>query len=247
MKIGAFITTIVLIIGTALEVLLFSRTFGSSGASYAQMITAIQTSSVAIFIIVPYLGMILLFVFSMGSKKVMMIIGSILGILGLGAQLIGIMTATGTHIGIYSTFYVLGSFVLVLGGLLYFIGCIQYRKQSKLGVISGFLLFFILLISNFIVSYLLIEIDVILSPNAETISLIMALWQMIIFVFHGFVYSFSKKKDGSWDDGAEDTMSVESGDAFASYVPSGKSKKEKTKKGKKKKGPKEDDDFIFDF
>jgi len=123
----------------------------------------------------------------------------------------------------------------------------MYRKQSKLGVFTGLFLFLVVLVSNLIINFIFINSGVISLALGSEISLYGALVQMVFFILHGFAYSFSKKKSESWDDGEDDTMSVESGDAFASYVPSGKPKKEKSKKDKKKKKSKGDDDFIFDF
>jgi hypothetical protein len=247
MKKGLLIATFFLIIGFILEIMLFSNVF--RGFTYAELIFNIQNSFYGAFIVVPYLSMIFFLMMSMGSKKVLLIIGSVLSILGLVAQLLGILTSRPPEkLGMFSTIYVLGTFVLVVGMLFYFIGCIMFRKQSKLGVFTGLFLFLIVLVSNLIISFIFIYSEVIPQALGSEISLYGALVQMVFFILHGFAFSFSKKKSDSWDDGEEDTMSVESGDAFASYVPSGKSKKEKTKKDKKKKKTKgDDDDFIFDF
>ena len=241
MKKGALIATIFLIIGFILEIMLFGNVFG--GHTYAELIVSVQQSYWGAFLVVPYLGMILLLIFSIGSKKVLMIIGSIVSTIALMAQLIAWMSADEP---IFNPLYWLGSIVLVLGMLFYFIGSIQYRKQSKLGIFTSLFLFLVIVINNLIVSFLLIRLRTISVTLGQTLSLYFTLVQMFFFILHGFAFSFSKKGSDSWDDGEEDTMSVESGDAFASYVPSGKSKKEKTKKDKKKKS-KGDDDFIFDF
>lgn len=246
MRKGALIATIFLIIGFILEIMLFSNVF--RGATYVDLIFNIQTTFYGAFIVVPYLSMIFFLMMSMGSKKVLMIIGSVLSILGLVAQLLGMLTSNDPdHLGLFSTIYVLGSYVLVVGMLFYFIGCIMFRKQSKLGIFTGLFLFLIVLVSNLIISFILISSEVIPQALGSELSLYGALVQMVFFILHGFAFSFSKKKSDSWDDGEEDTMSVESGDAFASYVPSGKPKKERSKKDKKKKKSKGDDDFIFDF
>ena len=60
------------------------------------------------------------------------------------------------------------------------------------------------------------------------------------FTLHSWVFGFSKKQV-EYSDKVEDTLSVEKGQAFASYVPTEMKKK---KKGKKSS---EDDEITFTF
>jgi hypothetical protein len=66
------------------------------------------------------------------------------------------------------------------------------------------------------------------------------IFQVVMFILHSWIFGLSKKKV-QYSDKVEDTLSVEKGQAFASYVPSEMKKKKKAKK------PSEDDEITFTF
>ena len=141
---------------------------------------------------------------------------------------------------LYSIGFIIGSFIMVLGAILYFVGCIHFRKQNIVAVITGFLLlisvFCAELIFGFIIPFSNGGSDI--TIRMHFINLII---QAVIFLLHSWVFGFSKKRV-EYSDKVEDTLSIESGQAFASYVPS--DMKKKKKKGKK---PSENDEITFTF
>ena len=131
--------------------------------------------------------------------------------------------------------------------LVYFVGLILHRKYNLLAIITGILVLLGILAANlFFPIYLRTFYNVYNNPSQTAaaemfadIHLFIQLVLAILFFIHNVVFSFSKKK--MWmDDGAEDTLSVEKGAAFASYVPKD-TKEKKPTKGKK------DQEVVFKF
>ena len=121
---------------------------------------------------------------------------------------------------------------------MYLLGLIAFRKYNKITIITGI----ILLLATIGIQGAMGIIFYILYSNDD--NFIQMYFQLLyiegfLWALHAFFFSLSKKKVG-WKHEDDDELSVESGGAFASYVPT--EKKVKTKKKSKK-----DDEFTFDF
>lgn len=183
------------------------------------------------------IGLTLLFLSSLVKSTGMMKIGSIFYLLAYLAEFVLYLFNQ-----MFGIFLLLVNGFMVLSALFYLFGCIGFRKHNKLTIITGILIFLSALgIQGVLGIILMIQwVD-----NASFISvyfLALAI-QGFLWTLHALLFSFSKKEVGWGGDDVEDTLSVESGGAFASYVPDEKKKKGKKKKGKGKGG----DDFTFDF
>ena len=140
---------------------------------------------------------------------------------------------------VFEPLYNIGGIIMFLGVLLYFVGCIQFRKHNIVAICTGFLLFLSVLGTQIVIGTILMAIS-----GADsiiiTVHFITLITQIIIFILHSWVFGLSKKRV-EYSDKVEDTLSVEKGQAFASYVP--EDMKTKKKKGK----PSEDDEITFTF
>ncbi len=247
MKIGTLISTILMIIGTAMQFIIFNAQVfsgNSNAVGLTNLVSSTEIQNGSIFywgtMIVFWFALIFFFITQMTTKKLFLILASIFGFIGVAGQALGVLTSTNywTENGLY----ILGGFVLAFVGLLMFIGCIQYRQHNKLAIITSLLVFLVLLGHNVFFGFIYRYGIGTASATAMLAHLYTLLAQSGILVIHGLIFSFSKK-DIFADDGAEDLMSVETGDAFASYVPSKKKKKSKDTGGKKKSK----DAYSFDF
>ena len=144
--IGAFLTTV----GGIFLNLALSRILNSSvtwedvrdGASFT-------SGSISPFVVGPiilfYLGIILV----LGSGFIK---GKLLLKIGGGIMIIGILlTMVAWVIGnLFEPLYNIGGIILFLGSLVYFIGCIHFRKHNVVTIVTGFLLVISILFSQII-------------------------------------------------------------------------------------------------
>lgn len=244
MKIGTLISVILMIIGAALELIIALMVFNGD-VTGEELIAAVQLDggeiNAILFLSVFWLMVIFFFITVLTTKKLFMILSAIFGILGVGGLLAGMLFDN----WITSTIYILSCLSLILTTLFMIFGCIQYRAHNKIAIITSILLFLVVAFHNLYMGLIwpssLSTVDLDLIMNFYLITYLI---QSALFILHGLVLSFSKK-DVYADDGAEDIMSVETGGAFASYVPSGGKKKMKSPSKSKKKKSK--DAYSFDF
>ena len=137
-------------------------------------------------------------------------------------------------------FFLIGLFLMVLGVILYFVGCIHFRKHNIVAVITGFLLMIAVLCAQFIALIFFFSGE---DPDLLwfRIHFITLSVQAFFFTLHSWVLGFSKKRV-DYSDKVEDTLSVKNGQAFSSYIPD--DMKKKKKKGKKTS---ESDEISFTF
>jgi Ca2+/Na+ antiporter len=189
-----------------------------------------EFSLVPLSIMIFYIGMALVFLSSISTKKVMMIIGGLLSGVGMIATMFAWLSNE-----VYDTGYIIGSIILLVGILIYLVGLIKYRRNFKLGLMTGPLMLIITIAVNMIFG-LFFEYKASKS-HEEFINthLILQVIQAWIFVLHGILFSFSKK-NADEEEGAEEELSIETGSAFQSYVPD-----EMKKPKKKEKAPKSEE------
>lgn len=248
------ISTILMLLSTIFLGLVIAIILPMSQGTVAILLELNDTPILRLPFVLVNFCMLLIFVTSFG-KKVFLIIGSIIGII---ASLMFVATTAGSNYWwlppdgasqdqkALSGFYTLAGLIMIIALLFYFIGIIQYREHNKVAIFSSILLFLIGVTHNFGIMW-----SGQLPPYIGTYFA-----QSFVFFLHGLIFTFSKKNIYD-DDKVEDTMSVKSGDAFASYVPGGSSytagytpgpSSGGKKKGKKKKKKQEvEDDFDFDF
>ncbi|MHA1520777.1 MAG: hypothetical protein ACTSRK_11395 [Promethearchaeota archaeon] len=234
MKIGALIGFVFTLIGSILRLSMFSLVDSASIWSDFRELASFE--GFGLFPVLAntlfLLGIILVLASGFVKTTVMMVIGSIFYILATLAEL-GLWLAGQMY---DSTLVILNGFY-VLAMLLYLLGLISFRKHNKITIISGIILFLATLgIQGGMGIIALIEFY----DNDSFVQLYFQLLfiESFLWAVHALLFSFSKKKVG-WAHEDDDERSVESGDAFASYVPVEK----KSKKRRKSK----DDEFTFDF
>jgi len=239
-KIGALIGAICVTFGVIFQIMVYGIV-ASGDATLTDFRRALSIGDNTVNVLVSisflffYFGVILVLSSGFVNGKLFLKIGGAIMILGI----LNIMLAYFTS-NPYEIQFIIGSFLMMLGIILYFVGCIHFRKNNIVALITGFLLLLSVLCAQFI--------GLIFSFTGEIPPLI---WirihfntlsiQAVIFTIHSWVFGFSKKRI-DYSDKVEDTLSVENGQAFASYVPDNMNKKKK--KGKK---PSEDDEITFTF
>ena len=258
MKIGTLISAILILLGTLLtSILIIGLLSETANMASFQSNTTLNGSffyfgSFLLF----WVGLIFFYITQMTTKKLFLLLSSIFGFVGVGFQSMGVLIPSGQSgvTWIQNGAFVIGGFALILSGLLMVIGCIQYRSHNKVAVISSILLFIIVAVNNAhfsVIRLYVIQDELLMVFNGF---LLIYMGQNIFTFLHALIFSFSKK-DLYADDGTDDMMSVETGDAFASYVPSGKKSKSSSSSsfgssessGKKKKSKKNKDAYSFDF
>ncbi len=167
--------------------------------------------------------------------------GKLLLKIGGGIMIIGIFNVmVAWFIGaIFEPLYNIGGIIMFLGSLVYFIGCIHFRKHNVVTIITSFLLVISILFSQIVAGTVMLVV----TGGADMwreIHLASLILQVVLFILHSWIFGFSKKSI-QYSDKVEDTLSIEKGQAFASYVPTEMKKK---KKGKKSS---EDDEITFTF
>ena len=239
-KIGALIGAFFVTIGTFLQIAVFSsvangvrswQEFQSAANIAGGTAQVLVVSSLFVF----FLGIILVFGSGFVKGKLFLMIGGGIMIIGYFTIIISMLNGA-----LYEGGFIAGTFIMVLGVILYFVGCIHYRKHNIVAVITGFLLLIAVLCAELIFGFL-----VPFSNGGSDITIrmhfIALIVQAVIFTLHSWVFGFSKKRI-EYSDKVEDTLSVENGQAFASYVPD--NMKKKKKKGKKSS---ESDEITFTF
>ncbi len=182
------------------------------------------------------------------SLGVMLVLGSefykgkLLLKIGGGIMILGVLNIMFAYItgNPYELLFIMGSFLMVFGVILYFVGCIQFRKNNNVAIITGFLLLIAVLCAQFV--------GLIFSFSGERsnyiwiqIHFITLIVQTVIFTLYSWVLGLSKEIV-DYSDEVEDTLSVENGQAFVSYISDDVNKK--MVKGKK---PSESDEINFTF
>ena len=238
-KIGALIGAFFVTVGGFLQIVVFSSV-ASGSRTWVQFQAAANIAGgnaqflVVSAIVVFYLGFIIVLGSGFVKGKLFLKIGG--GIMILGILLVMLSMISGSF---YEPQFITGSILMVLGVILYFVGCIHYRKHNIVAVITGFLLLIAVFCAELIFGFLI----PFSSGGADTtiqLHFILLIVQAVIFILHSWVFGFSKKQV-EYSAKVEDTLSVEKGQAFASYVPSDMKKK------KKKEKPSEDDEITFTF
>lgn len=237
-KIGALIGAFFVTIGAFLQIVVFSpvasgertwREFETAANIAGGSAQDLVVSSIFVF----FFGIILVLGSGFVKGKLFLVIGGGIMIIGYFTMMISMLTGN-----LYEDGFIAGSFMMVLGVILYFVGCIHFRKHNIIAVITGFLLMIAVFCAELIFGFL-----VPFSNGGSDITIRMhfinLIIQAVIFIIHSWVFGFSKKRV-EYSDKVEDTLSIEKGQAFASYVPSDMKKK----KGKK---PSEDDEITFTF
>ena len=241
-KMGSLIVASFVTIGCILQIVFYSSAFYSSVVNGSDISWEIQTASslaggsaqvlAVSSILIFYLG----FIFALGSRFVK---GNLYLKIGGSIMILGILTIMiSMLIGSYGWNYMIGELLLVLGAIFYFVGCIQIRKYNNNVFITGFLLFVVVICAEFIFGF----IFPLFGESFELwvlIFFVALMVQAIIFTLHSWVLGFSKESV-DYSDKVEDTLSVENGPAFASYVLDDMKKK----KGKKLS---ESDEITFTF
>ena len=193
------------------------------------------------FVVIPifiyYFGII--FVLGSGFIK-----GTLFLKIGGGVMFIGILNVMiALFIGdLYSPSYKIGGIIMFLGVILYLIGCIQFRKNNIAIIFTGFLLFLSILISQIVFGAIIMALPV-GDENIIKIHFITLIIQTIIFILHSWIFGFSKKRI-EYSDKVEDTLSVENGQAFVSFVSDDMNENENKKEDKKSS---ESDEINFTF
>ena len=238
-KIGALIGALLLTIGgiilslaiaTMLNQNISWENFRDSIAFTSGSTNAMGVISTTLF----YLGIILVLGSGFIKGKLFLKIGG--GIMIIALLLIMIAWFIGK---LFDPLYNIGGIILFIGVIVYFIGCIQFRKHNIVTIFTGFLLFISILSSQIIVGTIMMAVSA-GDDMMREIHLSSLMFQVAVFILHSWIFGFSKKKI-QYSDKVEDTLSVEKGQAFASYVPSEMNKKKKDKK------PSEDDEITFTF
>ena len=162
--------------------------------------------------------------------------------IGGGVMITGILNVMiAWFIGqLYEPLYYIGNVIMFLGVILYFVGCIQFRRNNIVTIFTGFLLFLSLLISQIVFGTILVA----LSSKDEgiiAIHFVSLIVQTVFFILHSWIFGFSKKRV-EYSDRVEDTLSVENGQAFVSFVSD-----DKNENKKKDKKPSESDEINFTF
>jgi len=233
--IGAFFTTI-----GGIFLILAMAMVSSSGSSWDGFQDSVSLAGGnahwlgVLSTILYYLGIIIVLGSGFIKGKLFLKIGG--GVMFIGIMMVLIAWLIG---GLFQPLFNLGGIIMFLGVLLYFIGCIQFRKHNIVAICTGFLLFLSVLGTQIVVGTILMAIS---DANNSIVAVyfITSISQILIFVLHSWVFGLSKKHV-EYSDKVEDTLSVEKGQAFASYVPQDMNKKKK--KGK----PSEDDEITFTF
>lgn len=261
-KVSVLIGTILTTVGVILQFILFGQVFRNSSTAgivlrnnipviqntsdltYSELMWYLSLNSAAYltiwsFFVMPIviLGIILILLPSFKVKKPIWIIGSLLYIVGMILQLV--VYWNNTH---FSTFSKVADVVTFVALVVYFIGLITIRSSFKAGLVTGILL----LILGFGV-YILMGLMFDYNPSVHLFNTSRESYLNIylglqcgftaVNVLHGLLFSFSRKVDV--EEGVEDTMSIENGNAFESYV--------EPEKKKEKKKPKESDKVEFTF
>ncbi|MCF2139964.1 MAG: hypothetical protein K9W44_07915 [Candidatus Lokiarchaeota archaeon] len=242
MKIGALIGFIIAALGA------FLRTFAYFQVTTVDLWLDFRNASSVIETPVPLVivghavfifGMLLVFSSGFVKSTAMMVIGNIFFIITFLMELsfwfFNLM---------YGGTLIIFNGVYTLSALIYMLGCISFRKHNVITVITGILLFLLIVgVQGVIGIGLMAQF---FDDNGFVSMYFVAQSVLTIFwAFHALLFSFSKKELGWSHEDEEDSLSVESGAAFASYVPyeTGPRTEGKSKKKKKKKK----DDFTFDF
>ena len=234
-KIGALIGALFTSVGTFFQILMFVFVIDGTW-NYTDLENFVVLPGRMIPILLFYFGMILVMLSGFIKGKLFLKIGGAVMILGFICKIVAWIVS-----GLYGVVFNAGAILMFIGSLLYFIGCNHYRKHNKVAEFTGLLLFIFVLWSEIVLG---IVIVIIVSRGASSmiqIHFVNLIIQSVIFTLHAWVFGFSKKRV-SYKDDVEDTLSVEDGGAFSSYMPDDMKKKEK-----KRKKPQEDDEISFIF
>ncbi len=238
-KIGALIGAFLVTLGSIFQIIIYIVVVSGKGTwqglqAAVSLVDGRANAWIVIFTILYYLGIIIV----LGSGFIK---GKLFLKIGGGVMIFGILPVmVAWLIGeLFKVPYNIGGIIMFLGAILYFIGCIQFKKHNIVTIFTGFFMLLSILASQIVIGIILM---VILgeSDSLKIVHFGSLIFQVIIFVIHSWIFGFSKK-EVEYSDDVEDTLSIEKGQAFASYVPSDMKKK---KKGKK---PSENDDITFTF
>jgi hypothetical protein len=234
--IGAFLTTI----GGIFLSLAIVNMMNNSNVTWENLRDAASFTSgnTSPFVATPifpyYLGIMIVLGSGFIKGKLFLKIGG--GIMIIALLLIMVSWFIG---GLFEALYNIGGIILFLGVVVYFIGCIQFRKHNKVTIFTGFILILSIIFSQIVIGTIMLTVSG-GDDMWREIHLGTLIFQVVMFILHSWIFGLSKKKV-QYSDKVEDTLSVEKGQAFASYVPSEMKKKKKAKK------PSEDDEITFTF
>jgi ABC-type multidrug transport system fused ATPase/permease subunit len=206
--------------------------------TYADFVILLSVSSSgfnlgSIFFAAGFGCFILMSIFIIFLKKKLLIFAGLIGIATFALQ--GIAWLSGAH-----NFELVSNLLLIFFAFLLMLGAIMMRKESKLSIISGIILFlFVVALQGFLfMSTVMPMINAYwyeeqFQPLENVVNLYYTLVcaQYGLIAIHVLLTSFSRKRQKSED--IQDTMSVEKESAFTSYV------EEKPKKQKPKQKPEE--------
>lgn len=239
-KIGALIGAFLVTLGSIFQIIIYIVVVSGKGTwqglqAAVSLVDGRANAWIVIFTILYYLGIIIV----LGSGFIK---GKLFLKIGGGVMIFGILPVmVAWLIGeLFKVPYNIGGIIMFLGAILYFIGCIQFRRNNIVTIITGFLLFLSILISQVVFGTILMAISN-MDEGIIEIHFITLLVQTILFILHSWIFGFSKKLV-QYSDNVEDTLSVENGQAFTSYVSD-----DMNKKKKKDKKPSESDEITFTF
>ncbi|RLI63521.1 MAG: hypothetical protein DRO88_09700 [Promethearchaeia archaeon] len=244
MKIGALIGFIIAALGAFLRVSMFFRVSSVSlWASFRAASSVLTSTPVALIIIGHGLfifGMLLVFFSGFVKSTGMMVVASILEILVFLTEL-----AFWLFNLMYANTLLIFNAVSVFVAIFYLLGCISFRKHNKITLITGIFLFLVILVVQgvFGIGFMVQSYD---ENGFIEVYFILNGILTIFWTIQALFFSFSKKELG-WSHEEEDSLSVETGAAFASYVPYETEPRVAGKGAKKKKKKKSKDEFTFDF
>ncbi len=256
MKITALIGFILTFLATIFVTIIFGEVLTASSVldpTYRDLFALFSFSldfrAQGVFMIILYLGFMLMFISGCFKTNKVMMIGSILCTFSLFLSLVGWLSATPSEY-IYNNAYQFGAILFAISFIVYFVGLIKFRDKNKVAWIFGIFVLIIVIVANIGIGFLAFGFSG-LSAGLVNTHLFTLIIQYFFLAILGLIFSFSKKS-AKWEGyQAEDELSVSSGSAFASYVPedsaytSNNSPKSDKKKKKKKQGSSDDFDFNF--
>ncbi|MHA1521710.1 MAG: hypothetical protein ACTSVZ_05475 [Promethearchaeota archaeon] len=186
-----------------------------------------------------WLGIFLVHLSGFFNSTVMMKVGSGFSMSALIFQSLFYGTALYSYFSII--LYVING-LMILASIIYLLGCISFKKYSKLPIISGILLllstFAIYGFIGFFMTYEGYDYHGFLFASYLSIGFT---FQGFLWALHSFLFSFLTKKVGWEEKEGKDNLSVKNGGAFSSYLPDNSDKSKKKKKGSGR------DNVKFDF
>jgi hypothetical protein len=248
-RISALIASVFGFIGGGMFIAMTMQVISSERYNFLSLmlqtlVTGNQIYIPGIFFLVSFIAQMLMYLFLMFTKKKTIILASLMGI---GVVIMNMVAWNfGGHM-----LHLFSNGLMIFTALMFFIGAIMMRKEGKICVLSGLLLFIFSIVANGVIWYVFTMpwlfgnngqnfITYQGTPNFESaLNLYLMLISIELFLvpLHSLFTGFSRIKKA--DDEEEDSLSVDKGDAFTSFV------EDKPKKKKEKKQSSNDVEFVL--